>query len=140
MSPDQILNKTFPVLFDLPVPSADFTRPGGKDAIDYATDYWQRSILFLDILRQRGNQQAEMTSRPINAVLIYDYEIIMRGHPSGRRHGSARAGDAQFRGARSTAGISRTSSTASMASKTRSRLEEPAGTGSRRISKIRCSS
>lgn len=79
MSPDQILNKTFPMLFDLPVPSADFSRPGGKDAIDYATDYWQRSILFLDILRQRGNQQAEMTSRPINAVLIYDYEIIMRG-------------------------------------------------------------
>jgi pimeloyl-ACP methyl ester carboxylesterase len=48
-------------------------------AIEYATDFWQRSILFLDILRQRGNQQAEMTSRPINAVAIYDYEYILRG-------------------------------------------------------------
>lgn len=48
-------------------------------AMEYATDFWQRSILFLDILRQSGNQQAEMTSRPINAVLVYDYEMILRG-------------------------------------------------------------
>ncbi len=48
-------------------------------ATEYATDFWQRSILFLDILRQSGNQQAEMTSRPINAVLGYDHEVILRG-------------------------------------------------------------
>ena len=48
-------------------------------ATEYATDFWQRSLLFLDILRQSGNQQAEMTSRPINAVAIYDHEIILRG-------------------------------------------------------------
>ena len=48
-------------------------------AIEYATDFWQRSLLFLDILRRRGNQQAEMASRPINAVTIYDYEYILRG-------------------------------------------------------------
>jgi hypothetical protein len=48
-------------------------------ATEYATDFWQRSILFLDILRQSGNQQAEMTSRPINAVLGYDHEFILRG-------------------------------------------------------------
>ena len=36
-------------------------------------------LIFLDILRRSGNQQAEMTSRPINAVLIYDYEIVLRG-------------------------------------------------------------
>jgi pimeloyl-ACP methyl ester carboxylesterase len=48
-------------------------------AIEYATDFWQRSVLFLDILRQSGNQQAEMTSRPINAVLVYDHELILRG-------------------------------------------------------------
>ena len=48
-------------------------------AAEYATDFWQRSLIFLDILRRSGNQQAEMTSRPINAVLIYDYEIILRG-------------------------------------------------------------
>lgn len=48
-------------------------------AADYATDFWQRSLIFLDILRRSGDQQAEMTSRPINAVAIYDYEIILRG-------------------------------------------------------------
>ena len=50
-----------------------------RAATEYATDFWQRSLLFLDILRQSGNQQAEMTSRPINAVVIYDYEFILRG-------------------------------------------------------------
>ena len=48
-------------------------------ATEYATDFWQRSILFLDLLRQSGNQQAEMTSRPLNAVLEYDHEMILRG-------------------------------------------------------------
>jgi pimeloyl-ACP methyl ester carboxylesterase len=48
-------------------------------ATDYAVDFWQRSMLFLDILRRSGNQQADMTSRPINAVLIYEYEVILKG-------------------------------------------------------------
>lgn len=52
---------------------------GSRAASDYATDVWQRSLIFLDVLRQSGNQQAEMTSRPINAVLIYDYEVILKG-------------------------------------------------------------
>jgi pimeloyl-ACP methyl ester carboxylesterase len=59
-----------------------FVGPGGayvKATADYAADFWQRSFLFLDILRRSGNQQAEMTSRPINAVLIYDYEVILKG-------------------------------------------------------------
>ena len=51
-----------------------------RAVIDYATDFWQRSLIFFDILRQSGNQQAEMTSRPINAVLIFDYEVILRGN------------------------------------------------------------
>ena len=50
-----------------------------RAAIDYTTDFWQRSLIFLDILRQSGNQQAEMTSRPIDTVLMYDYEILLRG-------------------------------------------------------------
>lgn len=50
-----------------------------NDATDYATDFWQRTALFLDILRQSGNQQEEMTSRPVNAVLIFEHEIILKG-------------------------------------------------------------
>jgi len=48
-------------------------------AADYAADFWQRSLIFLDILRRSGNQQAEMTSKTVNAVLIYDYEVILKG-------------------------------------------------------------
>jgi pimeloyl-ACP methyl ester carboxylesterase len=53
--------------------------PMSLAAAEYATDFWQRSVLFLDILRQSGNKQLEMTSRPINAVLIYDHEFILLG-------------------------------------------------------------
>ena len=52
---------------------------GFSAATEYATDFWQRTFLFLDILRQSGNQQADMTSRPVNAVLIFDYEVILKG-------------------------------------------------------------
>jgi pimeloyl-ACP methyl ester carboxylesterase len=50
-----------------------------RAASEYATDFWQRSLIFFDILRQSGNQQAEMTSRPISAVPIYDYEVVLMG-------------------------------------------------------------
>lgn len=60
-------------------PFPELATVGLRAAADYATDFWQRSLIFLDILRQSGNQQAEMTSRPVNAVLIYDYEVILRG-------------------------------------------------------------
>jgi len=50
-----------------------------RAAAEYATDFWQRSLIFADILRKSGNQQADMVSRPVNAVLIFDYEVIMKG-------------------------------------------------------------
>jgi len=50
-----------------------------RAANEYATDFWQRSLIFADILRKSGNQQADMTSRAVNAVLIFDYEVIMKG-------------------------------------------------------------
>ncbi len=46
---------------------------------EYARDYWERSVIFADILRRRGDQQAEITSRPVNSVLIYDTEVIIGG-------------------------------------------------------------
>jgi pimeloyl-ACP methyl ester carboxylesterase len=46
---------------------------------EYATDFWQRSLIFLDILRQSGNQQEEMTSKPVNEVLIFGHEVILKG-------------------------------------------------------------
>ncbi len=46
---------------------------------EYALDFWQRSVLFLDILRQRGNQREEMLAHRATSILIYDSELIMRG-------------------------------------------------------------
>jgi len=46
---------------------------------EYASDFWQRSILFLDILRERGNQRNEMIAHGVASVLIYDTELVMRG-------------------------------------------------------------
>ena len=49
------------------------------DLNEYARDFWQRSILFLDILRQRGNQREEMMAGGVASVLIYDTELVTRG-------------------------------------------------------------
>ena len=46
---------------------------------EYARDFLQRSVLFLDILRQRGNQHEEMLARGVTSVLMYESEVVMRG-------------------------------------------------------------
>ncbi len=50
-----------------------------EDLAEYWTDAAQRSALFLDILRQRGDEQADMASRPMATVLTFEHEIIMSG-------------------------------------------------------------
>lgn len=51
--------------------------PGG--VFEYLRDAAQRSVLFMDIMRRRGNQYEEMEARTINSVLIYDFEFVLRG-------------------------------------------------------------
>ena len=46
---------------------------------EYTVDAFQRSILFLDLLRQRGNEEIEITSRPMATVLRFDHEVLMSG-------------------------------------------------------------
>ena len=46
---------------------------------DYATDCWQRNVLFLDVLRQRGNQYLEHAAKPVQHVLNYEFEKVMDG-------------------------------------------------------------
>jgi pimeloyl-ACP methyl ester carboxylesterase len=46
---------------------------------DYVKDFWQRSVLFLDIIRRRGNQREVMMGHGVASVLIYDTELVMRG-------------------------------------------------------------
>ena len=46
---------------------------------EYLTDALQRSVLFLELLRQRGNEEVEITSRPMATVLSFGHEILMSG-------------------------------------------------------------
>ena len=46
---------------------------------EYMVDALQRSVLFLDLLPQRGNEEIEITSRPMATVLRFDHEELMSG-------------------------------------------------------------
>jgi hypothetical protein len=48
-------------------------------AHDYLRDAWQRSILFLDVLRQRGNIYRERQDETAPHVLDFDAELVMDG-------------------------------------------------------------
>jgi pimeloyl-ACP methyl ester carboxylesterase len=52
-----------------------FTNP----FLDYLTDCAQRSILFMDVMRQRGNQYREHTARAAPHVLSFDFDLMMDG-------------------------------------------------------------
>ena len=58
-----------------PVPSGKLCSPA--DAIEYWTDAFQRSILFWDVLRERGNEYIahEQDGKP--PVLVFDFQIIL---------------------------------------------------------------
>ena len=49
------------------------------DGARYGVDFAQRSILFWDMLRQRGNNFVEHERQGLPPVLRFDYEIVMDG-------------------------------------------------------------
>jgi len=51
---------------------------------EYAVDAFQRSVLFLELLRQRGEAEIEITSRPMATVLSFDHEVLMDGRSLSR--------------------------------------------------------
>ena len=53
--------------------------PGANALFDYWVDVWQRSILLLDVLRQRGNNSAEHGARTAPHVLSFDTELVIDG-------------------------------------------------------------
>src|ERR1700730_3793028 len=66
-------NKPTVALSDWPLSGA------ANYAAEYWIDAWQRSILFLDVLRQRGNNCAEHNSRKAPNVLSFDVELVLDG-------------------------------------------------------------
>src|SRR3954463_10743310 len=59
--------------------------PGGPmsglvaNAVEYMVDAGQRSVLFLDILRQRGDQYREHVAQTAPHVLSYAAELVIDG-------------------------------------------------------------
>ena len=51
---------------------------------DYATDCWQRNILYADVMRQRGNQYLEHMAQPVQHVLHYNFDLVMDGRELAR--------------------------------------------------------
>jgi hypothetical protein len=45
----------------------------------YAVDAWQRSVLFLDVLRQRGNAFLEREDDPMRNVLSFGFDMVLDG-------------------------------------------------------------
>jgi Protein of unknown function (DUF3141) len=60
-------------------PSTACLFPGANDLLDYWVDAWQRSILLLDVLRQRGNNCIEHNARKAPNVLSFDAELVLDG-------------------------------------------------------------
>src|SRR5262249_28437685 len=48
-------------------------------AIEYMIEAAQRSVLFLDVMRQRGNQYREHIAETAPHVLEYEFELIVDG-------------------------------------------------------------
>ncbi|MCL6699706.1 DUF3141 domain-containing protein [Sphingomonas sp. NSE70-1] len=53
-------------------------------AHDYLLDAWQRSVLFLDVLRQRGNIYREQQEKAAPNVLEFDAEVVLDGRKLAR--------------------------------------------------------
>src|SRR5258707_7534668 len=60
-------------------PSLSWPFLGTNHLLDYSIDAWQRSILLLDVLRQRGNNSREHNARKAPNVLSFDAELVLDG-------------------------------------------------------------
>jgi hypothetical protein len=49
------------------------------DAAEYAGDFFQRSVLFTDIMRRRGNQYLDHLRHGQPPVLAFSYDILLDG-------------------------------------------------------------
>jgi pimeloyl-ACP methyl ester carboxylesterase len=59
--------------------SSPWPWPGATDLLDYWVDACQRSVLLLDVLRQRGNNSLEHNARKVPNVLSFEPELLLDG-------------------------------------------------------------
>ena len=51
----------------------------GRQAMEYLRDAQQRSVLYLDVMRQSGDQYVEHASQGKPPVLVFEHELIVDG-------------------------------------------------------------
>lgn len=61
------------------VPMIGFPSCWWTQTTDYTQDVFQRSVLFADIIRRRGNQYLEHLRQGQPPVLTFDYEVLLDG-------------------------------------------------------------
>jgi pimeloyl-ACP methyl ester carboxylesterase len=54
-------------------------KPEPSSAISYLVDAWQRAILTLDVLRERGNEYLEHEKLGSPPVLVFEHEVVLDG-------------------------------------------------------------
>jgi poly(3-hydroxyalkanoate) synthetase len=66
-----------------PPPAATGASPSqhavGQDAMAWWVDSWQRSVLFWDVLRKRGNAYVEHEREGKPPVLVFEWEVVIDG-------------------------------------------------------------
>ncbi|MFP4392454.1 MAG: DUF3141 domain-containing protein [Desulfohalobiaceae bacterium] len=62
-----------------PVGASNFSLNLWNEAAEYTVDFWQRNILFMDTLRQRGNIYIEHIHKGQPPVLTFPYSVIIDG-------------------------------------------------------------
>ena len=75
-------------LFALAEPFAPLFDPFGfgRAAADYWRDSVERSILYWDVMRQRGNEYLEHIEKTRPTVLGFDTDIVMEGIHMGKKY------------------------------------------------------
>lgn len=61
-------------------PAVPLLPPVPNALAEYINDAWQRSVLFTDVMRQRGNQYQRHMSKKAPNVLSMKAEVILHGH------------------------------------------------------------
>jgi len=69
---------------ELPIPTPITVSKVLASWPEYTVDAFQRSVLFLDLLRQRGDAEIEITSQPMATVLSFEHEALLDGRSLSR--------------------------------------------------------
>ncbi len=48
-----------------------------SDSMEYWVDFWQRWVLFMDVMRQRGNNMLEHYEKGMPPLLDYEYDVVL---------------------------------------------------------------